>query len=481
MATELYGVYAELAPSEASTPVSTDTQLIFMGSCAKGDLNKPYIITSMADANARLGIEAGDGFSLSEAAIAAFQVAGLSRVIMIPVSHSTEFTAADYVGSATEVTGAYALEQYLRENPSAVVLVCAPAVTDGSALEAIRGVCTLADGHWRSFMVYDLECSESQLDGRVIDPASVVSAKIISSENADAVWGRVRMASGYSISGAAVRAALMARSDADYGVPARCGGNLAVPSMVSVTVPTENEITNTAEIITPTGLVTYLIVRFTLTQSGFTAFSGELNCEAEITVGGESYTASGPVLFKDGVGDLKIGASGLGARVLVSHTVYDIVAPIIREADVTSLSADGVCSWIHYGGGRWHTWGDHTSLFSGGTVSEERGRFDNIIRMNLMITNRFQLKYRFEIDNPMTLGMRNSVINEQLDYLNSLVAIGALIGEPVVEFRAADNGPDQVGQGYFTWYTADTPTIPAKHMLDRVAYTQAGLSVYTAE
>jgi hypothetical protein len=399
MATELYGVFAQLAPSEASTPVSTDTNVIFIGACASGDLNKAHIITSMSDYATKLGGEAGDGYNLSEAAIAAFSIAGLNKVIMIPVSHSTTFTAADYIGNAASLSGVYAIEHYLRENPTAVNIIVAPSIDDSTVLEAIKTVATLADGHWKSFMIYDLPCEDDHINAAGIAQVDViVGDKQISSEIADAVWGRVKTAGGFVISGAAVRACLMARSDAAKGVPDRCGGNLAVDGMSKVVIVTSEE--------------------------------------------------------KD---------------------------VILKEADATSLSADGVCSWINYGGGRWHTWGDHTSAFSNGTISEERGRFDNIIRMNQMIANRFQLKYRFEIDNPMTLGMRNAVINEELDYLNGLVAIDALIGEPVVEFRAADNPIDGVAAGRFVWYTADTPTIPAKYMLNKIAYTQAGLSVYYTE
>jgi phage tail sheath protein FI len=62
-----------------------------------------------------------------------------------------------------------------------------------------------------------------------------------------------------------------------------------------------------------------------------------------------------------------------------------------------------------------------------------------------------------------------------------LVALGGLIGEPICEFRSVDNGVDQLAQGYFTWSIQATPTIPAKFMNLKVAYSQAGLSVYTAE
>jgi phage tail sheath protein FI len=149
----------------------------------------------------------------------------------------------------------------------------------------------------------------------------------------------------------------------------------------------------------------------------------------------------------------------------------------IPEARSTELSANGICAIVNYSG-TFYTWGDHTSAFSAGTVSDERARFDNTIRMQIMITNRFQMKYRTSVDAPMTLQMRDDVINEELDFLASLVAIGALIGEPVCEFSPLDNPVDGVAQGQFVWKIADTPTIPFKFGNLKVAYTQAGLSVY---
>ena len=133
MATEKYGIYGELIQSLAATPVSTATKIIFIGACASGDLNKAHEIASFADYATRLGGAVGDGYNLTEAAIAAFNVVGLGGVVMIPVSHSTTFDAADYVGDGVS-TGAAAIVRYLAANPTAVVLVCAPSITNATAL-----------------------------------------------------------------------------------------------------------------------------------------------------------------------------------------------------------------------------------------------------------------------------------------------------------------------------------------------------------
>lgn len=479
--TEKYGVFAELVQSVASTPVSTDTNIFFIGASASGDLNKAYVITSMSDYATKLGGAAGDGYNLSEAAVAAFSIAGLNKVIMIPVSHSKDLTASDYIGSADNITGVYVIEDYLREHPTAVNVIVAPSISDSSVLAAIKTIAILADGHWKSFMLYDLPCDHDHVNAAGIpDVEEIVDDKVLSDEVADAVWGRVKTDGGYVISGAAVRACLMAKSDADYGVPARCGGNLAVSGMVGVVIPASSKsYTSAGWSTSDEGDVIE-----NLPTSGGGTYPWVDGLSYEITdIYGQNISDDRTLVNNNGKVALKYHSTNAESHyAMVEHVTFDEITPEksvkLRESDGTSLSADGVCSWINYGGGNWHTWGDHTSAFSAGGVSDERARFDNTIRMNIMITNRFQLKYRFEIDNPLTLQMRNDVINEQLDFLNGLVAIGALIGEPAVEFRADDNPIDNIAQGYFSWSTFDTPTIPAKHMNNKVSYTDAGLSVY---
>lgn len=507
MANENYGSYAELGPSIAQTPVSTDTVIYFIGTCADGELNKAHLITSMSDYAQKLGGAIGDGHNLTEAAIAAFNVAGLNRVYMIPISHDPLPEDEEYMGDAELFTGIYALEAQLRDNPTVVNLVCAPSVTKESILSAILGLCKKADGHWDSFMVYDMPFDyANHINARgYAKPSAIVADKQIADEQAKSVWGRP-VVGGVDISGAAVQACLMAKSDAGYGCPARCGGNLEAPAVqrifginavdnaqfvciareVSFTKPGVGEDPVTTRVlgvaqvsatdpsvplrkagasyvfqfptITP---VTGLTVSF---EQADTEDGAPLNYNVVITCTDE-YVGT------DSVDTPQFNVLQIGCEQVNTQ---------IPQASGNELSADGVCSWINYSG-QICTWGDHTSAFSGGTVADERARFDNSIRMLQMIINRFQLKYRFSVDDPLDLAMRNAVIDEELTYMNMLVAIGGLIGEPVCEFRAVDNPIDQIAQGYFTWKIAATPTVPGKYLKAIVSYSQAGLSVYVQE
>lgn len=496
MATEKYGVYAQLVKSLASTPVSTDTIVIFIGASAGGELHKPYLITSLADYAEKLDGAPGDGYNLTEAAIAAFSIAGINQCYMIPVSNSTTFTAADYLGDATLFTGVYAIENLLRENPSTVNILCAPSITDSSVLTALDNIAKKADGHWGSFMLYDLPIEETHVNARnVIQPSAIVQSKQLAEEHASAVWGKVKTSGNYIISGAAVRACLMAASDANYGVPARSGGNLAVPGIQGI-IGFEDvaEQSETYDAHTETIAIAETDVEETHVFSDL-EYSDKLNYSFSIaedaSLSGTGWSAEVEIVKSGGHPALKVTVSrtdtsdtstaieaAIPAITLTGVRNYTSRFAVIPESAATELSADGVCSWINYGGGNYHSWGDHTSAFAAGQVSDERARYDSNNRMLIMLINRFQLKYRLNVDDPMTLSMRNDIIQEQNDYLAYLKSIGAIIGEASCTFKPSDNPSDNIARGQFVWSIEATITPPMKYAQLNVAYSTAGLSVY---
>lgn len=396
---ENYGTEAILIESQGFVGVSTNTNLVFIGSAPKGTLNEAVTVTSLTDASTKLGLALGDGYNLSEALEAAFSIAGINKVTCIPISNAKELNKSEYLGDAALGTGIYAYEEMLRNAPSATNLVCLPSVTDGEILNAMLALCKNADGLYASYLVYDLPLTDSELNAsNYVVPASIVKNKAISDMYSTAVWGQIRTSAGHDISGAAVRAALMAKADANYGVPARVGGNLEVPAI-----------------------------------QGVVGLKGE----------------------------------------------EKVLAKIPRSS-ANELSADGICT-VRRRGSVYVTWGDHTSAFAGGNVTDELARFENRIRMNAMLKNRWVMKYEPIIDSPLTLQMRNDIINAEQDYLNGLVAIGALIGEPKCEFIAESNPIDDIVQGNFTWNITVTETNPLKYMLARIAFSVAGLSFYTTQ
>lgn len=166
------------------------------------------------------------------------------------------------------------------------------------------------------------------------------------------------------------------------------------------------------------------------------------------------------------------------ASILGACLQSDGVIVSMEESDATEIQQNGIVTFLNVGGGTYVTWGDHTSAMANGSVTDERARYDSNIRVLQLLGNRFQQKYRFDIDNPMTLTMRNSVIQEENDYLAYLKSVGAIIGEASCQFLPDDNPADNIALGQFVWSIAATVTPPMKYAQLNVGFTSAGYSVY---
>lgn len=368
MATEKYGAFGDLGKSLSVTPVDTDTVIAVLAR-GKTDMNA----VTFADLSAYLNdkpINPSDACDMC--AYALYATAGVNNVV--------------WCGGADLAACIKTFQDYMTRTPqvSCIVIDGGFTTTKEDAATILAGIKKI-DGHWDATAILNCNAAQDHM------------GKPCSSEDAVVTMGFIKTGANI-LPLSAIRAGLCARSDAEYGAPARSGGNLPIP-----------------------------------------------NAEAWGSYEGNSFTAMP-----------------------------------ISETLATSLSAEGVCAVVNYSG-TYRTWGDHTSLFAAGTITDERARFDNSIRMLRSITNRFQLKYRASIDSPFTLQMRNDIINEQLDYLNGLVAKGALIGKPTCEFRAIDNPKDNIQKGEFKWNITCTTTNPLKYAYVSVSYTSAGLDSLVEE
>lgn len=83
-----------------------------------------------------------------------------------------------------------------------------------------------------------------------------------------------------------------------------------------------------------------------------------------------------------------------------------------------------------------------------------------------------------EIDAPMTKAMADTIKAKEQEKADALASMGALIGDPVVEFEEEDNGLEDLVEGNFVWRNKITPTPPFKSGHLKVAYTDEGFSSY---
>ena len=78
----------------------------------------------------------------------------------------------------------------------------------------------------------------------------------------------------------------------------------------------------------------------------------------------------------------------------------------------------------------------------------------------------------------MTLSLAETIRNREQEKVDGLKAMGALIGDPVVEFIETENPIDNLVQGDFVWSSRITATPPFKSGTMKVAYTTEGFNAY---
>ena len=130
--------------------------------------------------------------------------------------------------------------------------------------------------------------------------------------------------------------------------------------------------------------------------------------------------------------------------------------------------------------GKWVLWGGHTAAYTFGVTSDPLEIFDTNVRMLDHVVNSFQKEWEPRIDKPMTLQLKDQILNRENDKLAGYVAQGFLIGNPKCIFLESDNSTKDLMNGDFKWNLTATPTPQFKSGTISVAYTDAGFSVYAA-
>ena len=147
------------------------------------------------------------------------------------------------------------------------------------------------------------------------------------------------------------------------------------------------------------------------------------------------------------------------------------------KSDANELTAAGISTAIYWES-NWRMWGDHTAAYTYGGSHKAREIFDVNMLMLFYIANSFQKEWGTTIDKPMTLALRDTILNREQEKLDVLVAKGALIGSPSVEFLETNNATTDMMNGDFRWDISATITPPLKSATGVVCYTDAGFSAY---
>jgi hypothetical protein len=226
MATELYGVNAHVSETLVQTPVTVETNIVFYGTSPSGTVGTPILITTWADAVEKLGVSVDDGYTLTDACLAAFQACNISHIYCIPVANTAHAQASDYTAALLNIS-----DLWMQYGVIANILV-APRCQDAEVIAALVTAAKKQNGQWDGIVIYDGIQDADQLDanGRPV-LTELTSAKVKTSTDDITVchWGYAKLLSGAVISGAAFRACRWAVQDMQNNgrEPSRCSGNLS--------------------------------------------------------------------------------------------------------------------------------------------------------------------------------------------------------------------------------------------------------------
>jgi phage tail sheath protein FI len=150
------------------------------------------------------------------------------------------------------------------------------------------------------------------------------------------------------------------------------------------------------------------------------------------------------------------------------------------QQTANELTSSGISTAVFWGG-RWVLWGDHTAGYTYGGDYDATAIFDVNVRMPFYILNSFQREWGVTIDEPMTKALAETILNREQSKLDALASMGALIGEPKIEFLESENTVADLMNGDFRWDVRATPTPPFKSGTVYVSYTDEGFRSYFGE
>lgn len=137
------------------------------------------------------------------------------------------------------------------------------------------------------------------------------------------------------------------------------------------------------------------------------------------------------------------------------------------------LNSQGIVTALNWVGG-WRAWGNRTGAYPSNTDAKDC--FIPVRRMFDFLGNQFILTFWQKTDQPITPRLIRSIVNSFNMYLNSLVAVEALLGGRV-EFREDENSYTDILNGIIKFHVFITPPVPAEVIESILEYDPEYLSV----
>jgi uncharacterized protein len=137
---------------------------------------------------------------------------------------------------------------------------------------------------------------------------------------------------------------------------------------------------------------------------------------------------------------------------------------LLTPPQANALNAQGIVTALN-GFNGWRLWGNRTGVYPGNT--DPKDAFIPIRRMFNYIKNTTILTVDRDVDRPGNRRLIDGVVGTMQSFLNSLIAVGALVAG-TIEFREDENNTTDMADGIYRFHYTLTPPSPAEQ-LDFVA------------
>jgi uncharacterized protein len=153
-------------------------------------------------------------------------------------------------------------------------------------------------------------------------------------------------------------------------------------------------------------------------------------------------------------------------------------APIdISLDDADYLNGNGITTYINYGSG-WKSWGNRQSCYGPSGDTDPVDMWLNVRRMLIWMGNTLILTLMQFTDQPGNQAGVDSVVETFQQWLNSLVAAGALLPGAICLFTPADNQLTDVLNGIFTFEGNVAVPIPMETLRINLSYDTTQLQAF---
>lgn len=189
----------------------------------------------------------------------------------------------------------------------------------------------------------------------------------------------------------------------------------------------------------------------------------QIVCWPKVALGGKVYHLSTQVIGLINSVDTKRGdipyKSPSNELLQIDSCVLDSGEEVMMSIEQANyLNSQGIVTALNWTGG-WRAWGNRTGAYPGST--DVKDVFISVRRMMDYLGNMFITTFWQKTDEPMTPRLIRTIVNSFNMYINSLVAIEALLGGRV-EFREDENAYTDLLNGILKFHIFITPPVPAE-------------------